>query len=156
MDLINDQQAHFLDVGTVLPVTGDAIPLLGGTNDDVSGQQGPQIWRVVTRYGRLLALQHNELPARFASMFTSCSAIMVNHTQAQDFAIAKGTADWSSAKGGLKWEKEYMAWADRGRGSRSSSSVWGGCLSGRIRFLKDTVRKASAPSQESATALHMQ
>ena len=33
--------------------------------------------------------------------------------------------------------------------------MWGGCLSGRIRFLKDTVRKASAPSQESATALHI-
>ncbi len=36
MDLINDQQAHFLDIGTVLPVAGDAIPLLGGANDDVS------------------------------------------------------------------------------------------------------------------------
>ena len=40
-----------------------------------------------------------------------------------------------------------------GRGSRSSSSVWGGCFSGRIKDLKEMVRKASAPSQESEMAL---
>ena len=47
MDLINDQQAHFLDIGTVLPVTRDAVPLLWGADDDVSGQQSPQVRRVV-------------------------------------------------------------------------------------------------------------
>ena len=52
-----------------------------------------------------------------------------------------------------------MAWywgllrAERGKGSKSSSSVWGGCFSGKMRFLKDMVRKASAPSHESDTAL---
>ncbi len=61
---------------------------------------------------------------------------------------------------GLKCEKRYWASnsgqsrADRGSGSRSSSSVWGGCFSGRIRLLKDMGKVASAWSQVSETALH--
>lgn len=50
-------------------------------------------------YGRLMAPQHNRLPARFAIMFTSCSAVLATHTQAQGFAIAKGAAVYSSAEG---------------------------------------------------------
>ena len=60
---------------------------------------------------------------------------------------------------GLKWEKRYSASnagqssADSGSGSRSSSSVCGGCRSGRIRPLKEIASSASAPSQSSEMAL---
>ncbi len=50
--------------------------------------------------GRLLCMggcrashsKHDEVPVRFATMFTSCSAVMANHIQAQGFAIAEGAA----------------------------------------------------------------
>ena len=60
---------------------------------------------------------------------------------------------------GLKCEKRYWASysgqsrADRGSGSRSSSSVWGGWRSGRMRPLKDMGSVVSACSQVSDTAL---
>ena len=60
---------------------------------------------------------------------------------------------------GLKWEKRYMASkggqprADLGRGSKSSSSVWGGWRSGSTRPLKLMACVDSAPSQSSDTAL---
>ena len=61
---------------------------------------------------------------------------------------------------GLKWEnlyrdsKEGSSRADSGNGSRFRSSVWGGCLSGRMRDLNETGMVVSAFSHWSDTALH--
>ncbi len=41
VDFVDDQQAHFLHVGAILPVAGDAVPLLGRCNDEVRRLQRP-------------------------------------------------------------------------------------------------------------------
>ena len=80
---------------------------------------------------------------------------MAKPCSARVWRSLEGTCVWM----GLKWVKRYWASysgqsrAERGRGSRSSSSVCGGCLSGRISPLKDIGSVASACSHVSDTAL---
>src|ERR1700737_5352785 len=49
MDFVHDDQSHLLDVLAILPISGDAVPFLGGRDDDVRGTNCSRVWRGVLR-----------------------------------------------------------------------------------------------------------
>ena len=84
------------------------------------------------------------------------SWVMDETARAQSPVRHGSTCVWMA----LKCVKRYMAWyaalssAERGRGSKSSKSVWGAPCPGSCRPLKDSASNASELCQLSDTALH--